>query len=123
MKFSEQWLREWVSPPVSTEVLADQLTMLGLEVEGLTTAAPNLHGVVAGRVEAIEKHPHADKLSVCTVRKDGGCACYCRDWGAGHNTWSLLPLCGHRRCVTGRRGNQRNGYQRGNILRYALLSG
>ena len=73
MKFSEQWLREWVDPPVSTETLADQLTMLGMEVEEIAPAAPDdLHGVVAGRVETVEKHPHADKLIVCTVRKDEG---------------------------------------------------
>ena len=71
MKFSEQWLREWVDPPVSTETLADQLTMLGMEVEEVAPAAPDdLDGVVAGRVETVEKHPRADKLMVCTVRKD-----------------------------------------------------
>ena len=72
MKFSELWLREWVDPPVSTETLADQLTMLGMEVEDVAAAAPKLDGVVAGRVEAVEKHPDADKLSVCTVTKDAG---------------------------------------------------
>ena len=73
MKFSEQWLREWVDPPVSTETLADQLTMLGMEVEEVAPAAPDdLDGVVAGRVETVEKHPHADKLMVCTVKKDEG---------------------------------------------------
>ena len=72
MKFSEQWLREWVDPPLSTEALADQLTMLGMEVEDVSPAAPELRDVVAGRVEAVEKHPHADKLMVCTVRKDEG---------------------------------------------------
>lgn len=73
MKFSEQWLREWVDPPVSTHELADQLTMLGMEVEETAPASPgDLDGVVAGRVEAVEKHPRADKLIVCTVRKDEG---------------------------------------------------
>lgn len=73
MKFSELWLREWVDPPVSSEALADQLTMLGIEVEEMAPASPDdLHGVVAGRVEAVEKHPGADKLVVCTVSKDGG---------------------------------------------------
>ena len=71
MKFSEQWLREWVDPPVSSGDLADQLTMLGMEVEAVAAAAPELGDVVVGRVEAIEKHPHADKLSVCTVNKGG----------------------------------------------------
>ena len=72
MKFSELWLREWVDPPVSTETLADQLTMLGMEVEDVVAAAPNLDDVVVGRVEAVERHPDADKLSVCTVTKDAG---------------------------------------------------
>ena len=72
MKFSEQWLREWVDPPISTETLADQLTMLGMEVESVVAAAPGLGDVVVGRVEAVEKHPHADKLSVCTVSRGAG---------------------------------------------------
>ena len=72
MKFSEQWLREWVDPPVSTATLADQLTMLGMEVEDVVAAAPTLDGMVAGRVESVEKHPHADRLSVCRVSKDTG---------------------------------------------------
>ena len=70
MKFSELWLREWVNPPIASETLADQLTMLGMEVEDVVAAAPKLDGVVAGRVEAVEKHPDAAKLSVCTVTKD-----------------------------------------------------
>ena len=72
MKFSEQWLREWVDPPVSTEDLADQLTMLGMEVEDVVAAAPALDDVVAGRVEEIKAHTGADSLSVCTVKKDAG---------------------------------------------------
>ena len=74
MKFSELWLREWVNPPVSSEALADQLTMLGMEVEDVAAAAPILDGVVAGRVESVEKHPGADKLSVCTVTIDAASA-------------------------------------------------
>lgn len=72
MKFSEQWLREWVDPPVSTETLADQLTMLGMEVEEVAAAAPDLGGVVVARVEAVTAHSGADSLSVCTVKKDAG---------------------------------------------------
>ena len=34
MKFSEQWLREWVSPELNTQQLADQVTMAGLEPSG-----------------------------------------------------------------------------------------
>ena len=67
MKFSEQWLREWVNPSVSTEVLADQLTMAGLEVDAIEPVATEFSNVVVGEVTKIEKHPDADKLRICTV--------------------------------------------------------
>jgi len=67
MKFSEAWLREWVNPDISTEQLADQLSMAGLEVDSLEPAAPAFSGVVVGEVLSREQHPDADKLSVCSV--------------------------------------------------------
>lgn len=67
MRFSEAWLREWVNPDVSTEVLADQLSMAGLEVDSVEPAAPGFAGVVVGKVLGCEKHPDADKLNVCQV--------------------------------------------------------
>lgn len=67
MKFSEQWLREWVDPAISTDELLAQLTMAGLEVDGLETAANPFTGVVVGEVLSVEKHPDADKLNVCQV--------------------------------------------------------
>lgn len=67
MKFSERWLREWVDPPVDTATLVHQLTMAGLEVDGTAPAAPAFASVVVGRVESVEPHPDADKLSVCRV--------------------------------------------------------
>ncbi|NNJ98740.1 MAG: phenylalanine--tRNA ligase subunit beta [Gammaproteobacteria bacterium] len=67
MKVSEQWLRTWVNPPISTEAMVDQLTMAGLEVDGTEAAAGAFTDVVVARVESVEKHPDADKLSVCQV--------------------------------------------------------
>ena len=67
MKFSEAWLREWVSPDITTEELADQLSMAGLEVDSVEPAAPRFNGVVVGEVLSREQHPDADKLSVCSV--------------------------------------------------------
>ena len=67
MKFSEQWLRSWVNPPVSTQEMCDQLTMAGLEVDGVEPAAAEFSEVVVARVESLEKHPDADKLNVCQV--------------------------------------------------------
>ena len=67
MRFSEQWLREWVNPNLSTAELENILTMGGLEVEDMSPAAPAFSGVVVGEIVAIEKHPDADKLNVCQV--------------------------------------------------------
>ena len=46
MQFPESWLREFCDPPLSTEALADLLTMSGMEVESLRSAAPMFTGVV-----------------------------------------------------------------------------
>ena len=67
MKFSEKWLREWVNPPVSTDELAHQLTMAGLEVDAVEPVAGEFSKVVVGQVLKVEPHPDADKLRVCEV--------------------------------------------------------
>jgi len=72
MKFSEQWLREWVDPPVSTAELVEQLTMAGLEVDSVEPAAAGLEDLLVGEVKAVEPHPDADKLRVCHVVVGGG---------------------------------------------------
>ena len=67
MKFSEQWLREWVNPALSTEELCHQLTMAGLEVDAVEPVAASFSGVVVGEVIKVEPHPDADKLRVTQV--------------------------------------------------------
>jgi phenylalanyl-tRNA synthetase beta chain len=67
MIFSEQWLREWVSPSIETQELMDQLTMAGLEVDGCEGVAREFSNVVVAKIESVEKHPNADKLNVCVV--------------------------------------------------------
>ena len=67
MQISENWLREWVNPDIDTNTLMDQLTMAGLEVEGIQPAGPTLSSVVVGEVISLEQHPNADKLSLCQV--------------------------------------------------------
>ncbi|HEY3179351.1 MAG TPA: phenylalanine--tRNA ligase subunit beta [Casimicrobiaceae bacterium] len=71
MRFSEQWLRTYVDPPLSTQALAEKLTMAGLEVEELAPAAPSFSGVVVGRIESVAPHPNADRLRVCSVNVGG----------------------------------------------------
>jgi phenylalanyl-tRNA synthetase beta chain len=67
MNVPEHWLRSFCNPPLATEKLAHLLTMSGLEVEAVTPAAPPFSGVVVGEILAVERHPNADKLTVCTV--------------------------------------------------------
>jgi phenylalanyl-tRNA synthetase beta chain len=67
MQFPESWLREFCNPPLSTQQLADALTMAGLEVEETTSAAPPFTGVVVGEIKECAQHPDADRLRVCQV--------------------------------------------------------
>ncbi|MDX1456025.1 MAG: phenylalanine--tRNA ligase subunit beta [Marinobacter sp.] len=67
MKFSEQWLREWVNPDIDTQALVDQITMAGLEVDGFESVAGAFSGVIVGEVTNVVPHPDADKLRVCQV--------------------------------------------------------
>ena len=67
MQFSESWLRSFCNPSMTTDKLAHALTMAGLEVEEVTPAAPPFTGIVVGEIVTREKHPNADRLSVCTV--------------------------------------------------------
>ena len=67
MKFSEQWLREWVSPNFSTSDLAHQITMAGLEVDAIEPVAGTFSGLLVAEIVAVEPHPDADKLKVCQV--------------------------------------------------------
>jgi len=67
MKFSENWLREWVNPSLDSDALGAALTMAGLEVDANDPVAKALSNVVIGEVLATERHPDADKLSVCRV--------------------------------------------------------
>ncbi len=67
MQFPESWLREFCNPPLTTQQLADTLTMGGLEVEDLRPAAPPFSGVVVGEIREVLQHPDADRLRVCQV--------------------------------------------------------
>lgn len=67
MKFSEQWLRRWVSIEADTQELVDRITMAGLEVDDVDPVAGEFTGVVIGEIVACEQHPDADKLRVTKV--------------------------------------------------------
>ena len=67
MKFSNEWLKTWVNPALTNEELAHQITMAGLEVDGIEPVAGEFTGIVVGHVVECGQHPDADKLRVTKV--------------------------------------------------------
>lgn len=67
MLVSEQWLRTWVDPSQTTDEIVSLVTFAGLEVDGVNAPAKPFDDVVVARIEAVEPHPDADKLRVCSV--------------------------------------------------------
>ena len=70
MRISYNWLKQFIKTDLKSEEIADILTDLGLEVEGVDkyeSLKGGLQGVVIGHVLTCEKHPDADKLKITTV--------------------------------------------------------
>ena len=68
MKFTLNWLQDYVdTTDLSPDQLAEQLTMLGLEVDSVVPLYQELAPLITGRVVSCEKHPNADKLNLCHV--------------------------------------------------------
>ncbi|HAX61275.1 MAG TPA: phenylalanine--tRNA ligase subunit beta [Elusimicrobia bacterium] len=66
MKVSLNWLKEFVDIDVSVDELAYRLTMAGIETEAVKNVSVDKNVVIA-KILSVEKHPNADKLSVCEV--------------------------------------------------------
>jgi len=68
LKVSLNWLNKYVDlESISTEEIVSQLTMSGLEVEEYFDQNEKYKNFIVGQVKSVEKHPDADKLTVCTV--------------------------------------------------------
>ncbi len=67
MKVSLSWLKEYVSVDLEPSVIAEKLTMAGLEVDAVEKIYDYLANIVVAKVENVKKHPNADRLSVCQV--------------------------------------------------------
>lgn len=72
MRVSLRWLGEWIALPAPAEELAERLTGGGLEVDAIERVGPDLSGLRVGFVVERERHPNADRLSVCRVDVGGG---------------------------------------------------
>ncbi len=67
MKLTLSWLKEHLDTDASAEVIAEKLTSIGLEVEGIADTSAGLKDFIVGEVVTAEKHPNADKLRLCSV--------------------------------------------------------
>jgi phenylalanyl-tRNA synthetase beta chain len=72
MKFTLSWLKDHLDTTATVDEIADTLTDLGLEVEGIENPAARLAEFTIGKVTSAEKHPDADRLRVCQVETDAG---------------------------------------------------
>lgn len=71
IKVPLSWLQAYCDVPWSVEELVDRLVMAGLEVDGVDTVGSDFEGFVVGHVERVDRHPNADRLSLCTVDVGG----------------------------------------------------
>lgn len=72
MKFSLKWLEQEMETDAGPREIADELTMIGLELESLDDPADKLKDFVVGHVEDARPHPDADRLQVCRVNNGAG---------------------------------------------------
>ena len=94
MKVTLNWLKQYVDFNWSPEELTERLTMLGLEVEGVQKVGGEFSGIVVAQVITRDKHPNADKLSVCRVNDGTGerqIVCGAQNFQAGDKVPLILP--------------------------------
>ncbi len=94
MKVTLNWLKQYVDFNWSPEELTERLTMLGLEVEGVDKLDGEFAGIVVAQVITRDKHPNADKLSLCRVNDGTGerqIVCGAQNFQAGDKVPLILP--------------------------------
>ena len=98
MKISLKWLNDFIKVDdyySKPQELADLLTKAGLEVEEINDRAKDLKNVIVGHIKTKEKHPNADKLSLCTVETENGridqIICGAQNQKAGDKVIVALP--------------------------------
>src|SRR5215831_5188925 len=95
MKFSVNWLREFVDLPKHPDEIADLLTRAGIETKNIETRGANIDSVVVSQITASSRHPNADRLSVCEVDDGSGTkrqiVCGATNYKAGDKVLLALP--------------------------------
>src|SRR5438105_1745113 len=95
MKFSVNWLREFVELPPSIDALAELLTMSGIEIEAIEKRGANFDHVVVARITESKPHPNADRLTVCVIDDGSGTkrqiVCGAKNYQVGDKVPLALP--------------------------------
>jgi phenylalanyl-tRNA synthetase beta chain len=95
MKFSVNWLREFVELPPSIDALAELLTMSGVEIEGIQKRGADFDKVVVAQITDSKPHPNADRLTVCVVDDGSGTkrqiVCGAKNYRVGDKVPLALP--------------------------------
>jgi phenylalanyl-tRNA synthetase beta chain len=94
MKVTLNWLKQYVDFNWSPEELTERLTMLGLEVEDVQKISGAFDGIVVAQVVTRDKHPNADKLSLCRVNdgtRERQIVCGAQNFKAGDKVPLILP--------------------------------
>src|SRR5437764_1310159 len=95
MKFSVNWLREFVDLPKSPEEIAELLTRAGIETKNIETRGANIDKVIVSQITASSRHPNADRLTVCEVDDGSGAkrqiVCGATNYKAGDKVPLALP--------------------------------
>jgi phenylalanyl-tRNA synthetase beta chain len=95
MKFSVNWLREFVDAPSNVEEVTNLLTFAGIEIEGIEKRGANFDKVVVAQIQASAQHPNADRLSVCQADDGSGqtrqIVCGAKNYKVGDKVPLALP--------------------------------
>jgi phenylalanyl-tRNA synthetase beta chain len=95
MKFSVNWLREFVDLPKNPEEIAGLLTRAGIETKNIEKHGANVDNVIVSQITASSRHPNADRLSVCEVDDGSGTkrqvVCGATNYKAGDKVPLALP--------------------------------
>jgi len=95
MKFSVNWLREFMELPPSIDALAELLTVSGVEIEGIEKRGADFDKVVVAQITDSKPHPNADRLTVCVVDDGSGTkrqiVCGAKNYRVGDKVSLALP--------------------------------
>ena len=102
MKFSVNWLREFIDLPKTPEEIADLLTRAGVETKNIETRGAKIEKVLVSQITASSRHPNADRLTVCEVDDGSGTKRQIVCGATNYKVGDKVPLASQARsCRTG----------------------